>query len=91
MPILEPLDVHARIYPSERPPDLERRNELTWRQLSFAHHTQSMGVPSRSMITARNGRCVLRSWREKDANKPRGSSAINPSTSPTSFAIFIVY
>jgi hypothetical protein len=36
MPILEPLDVHARIYPSERPPDLERRNELTWRQLSTA-------------------------------------------------------
>jgi hypothetical protein len=29
MPILESLDVHARIYPSERPPDLERRNELT--------------------------------------------------------------
>jgi hypothetical protein len=50
-------------------------------------HTQSTGVPSRSMITARNGRCVLRSWRDKDANKPRGSSAMNPSVSPASFAI----
>jgi hypothetical protein len=67
MLILEPLGVQARIYRSERPPDLERRDGLTRHQLSISHHTQ---VSSRSMIMTRNGRCVLKSWQEKDANKP---------------------
>lgn len=45
VPVLEPLDVHAGIDPSERSPDLEHRNELRWRRLSkFVRYPKYRGA-----------------------------------------------
>jgi hypothetical protein len=46
VPVLESLDVHARVYPCERPPDLEHRGEALLEQPNNPPRTQSTGVPS---------------------------------------------